>query len=148
MARRSVTGQLNMFDFFSSAEGGEVEMVSLMPSFEEEASVEPEPVIEPEPVAEPEPVVEPELVAEPESVIEPEPITATEYITESEPVVQLERPVMSRVYEKNGKKIEVAYINYNKVRVTRENAAPELHEFSNSKDAVDYYVGYMQGLEE
>ena len=132
MARRSVTGQLNMFDFFSSGDAGEVEMVSLMPSFEAEPIVEPEPepVVELEPVVEPEPVIEPEPFIEHETIIEPE------------------KPVMSRVYELNGEKVEVAYINYNKVRVTKGNEAPKFHEFSNSKEAVDFYVGYMQELEQ
>lgn len=134
MARRSVTGQLNMFDFFSSAESGdigEVEMVSLMPNFEEEVV---EPVIQ----------EELEIVEEPEIVIKEEP----EVFQEEKLEINTEKPVMSRIYEVNGEKIEVAYINYNKVRVTRSNTAPELHEFSNSKDAVDYYVGYMQGKEQ
>lgn len=120
MARRSVTGQLNMFDFFSSDENGEigeVEMVSLIPNFEEDEEIEQKPTIESE------------------SILEPEPI------------LQIDSLVMSRVYEKNGEKIEVAYINYNKVRVKKGNAAPELHEFSNSKEAVDFYVGYMQEKE-
>lgn len=120
MARRSVTGQLNMFDFFSSGDAGEVEMVSLMPSFEAESIVEPEP----------EPVIEPEPFIEHETIIEPE------------------KPVMSRVYELNGEKVEIAYINYNKVRVTKGNEAPKFHEFSNSKEAVDFYVAYMQELEQ
>ena len=152
MARRSVTGQLNMFDFFSSAESGdigEVEMVSLMPNFEEEV-VEPELVSEPEVEEELEMVAEPQIEEEPQIVEEPENFIEEELDVLHEEIVEVdtEKPVMSRIYEVNGEKIEVAYINYNKVRVTRSNTAPELHEFSNSKDAVDFYVGYMQGKEQ
>ena len=55
MARRGMTGQLNMFDFFRELEtnipqDGELEMVSLMPSFEEDeipvSSVKSEPMSE------------------------------------------------------------------------------------------------------
>lgn len=112
MARRSVTGQLNMFDFFGSTENQEVEMVSLMPNFEDEVMEEPEGVVE------------------------------------ETPLQEADTPVMSRTYNKNGEKIEIAYINYNKVRITRGDSAPELIKFDNSKEAVDYYVEYMQKLEQ
>ena len=121
MARRTLTGQLNMFDFFSATDGGEVEMVSLMPSFEEEPEVIPEPEPEQEEISEPEVILE--------------------------PVKMSQDVVMSRIYEIDGKRIEVAYINYNKVRVTKGNKTPMIHEFSSSKEAVDYYVGYMQQME-
>ena len=54
---------------------------------------------------------------------------------------------MCRQYVIDGKKLEIAYINYNKVRITREGQEPELYEFDSSKDAVDYYVQKMQELE-
>ena len=45
MARRSLTGQLNMFELFGNLEApGEVQMVSLMP--EDEPVVEVEPVVD------------------------------------------------------------------------------------------------------
>ena len=47
MARRGMTGQLNMFDLFQSLEApGEVEMVSLVPDFDEEPEVEKTPAVE------------------------------------------------------------------------------------------------------
>ena len=143
MARRTLTGQLNMFDFFSATDGGEVEMVSLMPSFEEEP--EPEVVPEPETILEPETIPEPEIIPEPEPEPEQEEISEPEVILE--PVKMSQDVVMSRIYEIDGKRIEVAYINYNKVRVTKGNETPIIHEFDSSKEAVDYYVGYMQQME-
>lgn len=144
MSRRGMKGQLNMFDLYNSGdlgEPGEVEMVSLVPDFDE-----PEPVIEVVPVVEPEPVIEPEPVVEPEPVAEPEPVP------EPEPVVEIQRMrddkvSMSRSYECNGEKIEIAYINYNKVRIIRGSNAPIIKEFASTKEAVDYYVEQMQELE-
>lgn len=127
MARKGMSGQLNMFDFFSSLESGvpgEVEMVSLVPSYDEEPEI-----VE---VPEPEPV--PEVVEVPE----PEPT----------PVVRAtEQVAMSRSYEKNGMRIEIAYINYNKVRITKGEEIPIIIEFASTKEAVDYYVEQMQELE-
>ena len=143
MARRTLTGQLNMFDFFSATDGGEVEMVSLMPSFEEEPETEVVP--EPEAILEPETIPEPEIIPEPEPEPEQEEISEPEVILE--PVKMSQDVVMSRIYEIDGERIEVAYINYNKVRVTKGNKTPMIHEFNSSKEAVDYYVGYMQQME-
>ncbi len=169
MARKSIAGQLNMFDFFNQdAPAGEVEMVSLMPNFDEE---EPEPVMidvpsEPEGKEEQKVVIE-ERTSEPvvEEKMEPV-IDVTEVVKEeiSEPEndakehrperkessshrVGTENAVMSRVYEIDGEKLEIAYINYNKVRITRGSKEPEIKVFDSSKEAVDYYVEKMQELE-
>lgn len=132
MARRSVTGQLNMFELLNSLDNesaGEVEMVSLMPSFEEE------------PVEEP--VVEEISIQEESSTVE---ITSNEkHSTEIQ--VETDKPVMSRTYEVDGEKIEVAYLNYNKVRITRGSKMSEVKVFSSSKEAVDYYVLMMKEWE-
>lgn len=104
MARRGMTGQLNMFDFFSSLDNtvpGEVEMVSLVPSFEEE----------------------------------------------NHPEGKSASAVMSRSYEVDGRKIEIAYLNYNKVRIQDDDGEPNIIEFSTTKEAVDYYVERMQEFE-
>ena len=58
-----------------------------------------------------------------------------------------EKPAMCRKYEIDGKEIEIAYINYNKVRITKAGEKPELYIFDSSKEAVDYYVERMQELE-
>ena len=58
-----------------------------------------------------------------------------------------EKPAMCRRYEIDGKEIEIAYINYNKVRITRVGEETELYIFDSSKEAVDYYVMRMQELE-
>ena len=140
MARRGMTGQLNMFDFFRSLDSGsqgEVEMVSLVPEFEEEGEVEIESDVLPEPEAET--GAEVEIVPEPEDAPEPEAATVFE--------AETEKVAMSRQYEISGKKIEIAYINYNKVRITKEDGAPIIKEFTSTKEAVDYYVEKMQELE-
>ncbi len=153
MARKGMAGQLNMFDFFNQdVPSGEVEMVSLMPNFEEEESVPeveevPEPVMdettsEPEVEDEPEPVKE--VTPEQEDDVEeyePERKEISSYSNESE------NAVMSRVYEIDGEKLEIAYLNYNKVRITKGNKEPEIKVFDSSKEAVDYYVEKMQELE-
>ena len=135
MARRTVTGQLNMFDFFSSMEGeaGEVEMVSLMPNFEDEPKVKKESKVEDEPEVK----VELEIETEPEVLIK----------SQIEKTENKEQVAMSRTYEVDGETLEIAYINYNKVRITRGKNESEMHVFETSKEAVDYYVERMQELE-
>jgi len=127
MARKGMRGQLNMFDFFSSMEAGtpgEVEMVSLVPNFEEEALV-----------VETVPEVEEEIQEVEESV--------QEMIIEK----KQENIAMSRSYTRDGVVIEIAYINYNKVRIIKGDARPIIKEFASTKEAVDYYVEQMQELE-
>ena len=141
MAGKGLTGQLNMFDLFKSMEDipmGEVQMVSLMPEDEPEevVSVEPEIVVE-APSAE-ELIVEEAIVEEP-----PHPVVKMQVEMSS----GNDKPAMCRQYVIDGKQLEVAYINYNKVRITKEGQKPEIHEFETSKDAVDYYVQKMHELE-
>lgn len=144
MARRGVNGQLNMFDFIKSLEtipSGEVEMVSLMPQDE---VVEPKTI-----VGEPEVPKEEPVVVEPE-IVEPELPLPVKKQVELEPVkvvVTPETPVMSRSYDMDGVHIEIAYLKYNKVRIQKGDAEPEIKEFGSSKEAVDYYVAQMQELE-
>ena len=178
MARKGLTGQLNMFDLFKSLDNepmGEVQMVSLMP--EEEPEVEESSAVEAisEVVESPEVMPEleleqvPEIVQAPEQVSEyvSEPVPESEQDSESKQVPEpesqkkirvkkaekseksekSESPVMCRQYEIDGKQLEVAYMNYNKVRITREGEEPEIYVFDSSKEAVDYYVQRMQELE-
>lgn len=183
MARKSMTGQLNMFDLWKELDDtpmGEVEMVSLMPWDEPKAADESKAADEPEEVVESEEVEVKSVEVEnappvEESPEEAEPLQVEDIPEEAEPpqpegipeeveVSQMEdkidkkprkrekkvvkeRPAMRRLYEVDGKQIEIAYINYNKVRITREGEAPEVKVFENSKDAVDYYVQKMQELE-
>lgn len=191
MARRGLTGQLNMFDYFRNMDAstsGEVEMVSLMP-WEEEPEAEPEGVQEvvqesiPEVITEPLTEFVPETVVEinPKQEIEQEPQPTSELVrrmktprasmkskfAEStsmpetpeqmnvpekmekpvQTVATAGAPVMSRDYVIDGRKIEIAYINYNKVRITESGNEPEIFEFASSKEAVDYYVQRMQEFE-
>ena len=159
MARRGMTGQLNMFDFFrelesNSPQNGELEMVSLMPSFEEDeipvSSVEHEPMPE---------VVKEENTKNTEAI---ETKKELEIFEESEVIQELkqstytsvnidtshDRPVMQRTYTTKQGIVEIAYINYSKVRVSGPGQETEIKEFASSKEAVDYYVEQMQKLEE
>ncbi len=131
MARRGLKGQLNMFDFFGpdSEPVGEVQMVSLMPGAEE-----PEVMEELKAIEEPKEIEESEILEEPEGIEIPE--------------KKEELPVMSRKYEKDGVAVEIAYYNYNKVQIKEGNNAPVMKVFATSKEAVDFYVGQMQGVEE
>lgn len=159
MARRGMTGQLNMFDFFSSLDAGvpgEVEMVSLVPDFEDEpvsVAVEPPEVEENSeaeelPEIEEEPEITKEPVTEEKSVVKEEPEVVENPVAEEEPAVREKTTVaMSRSYVVDGVKMEIAYINYNKVRITKGDGAPTIKEFASTKEAVDYYVEKMQELE-
>lgn len=144
-----MTGQLNMFEILSGLDEympGEVEMVSLVPDFidEPETIEEPEIVEAPETIEEP--VEKPEIVEEPETIEKPVSEEKTETVDELEDEKSPERIniAMSRVFEKNGKKVEIAYINYNKVRITTEGEETIIKEFDSTKEAVDYYVEKIQ----
>lgn len=162
MARRGMTGQLNMFDFFRELEtnipqDGELEMVSLMPSFEEDEI--PVSSVKSEPVA--------------EVVVEVEEATKTEEGTKTEDIPEIiseykskkhtpktakrstenidkshDHPVMQRTYTTKQGTVEIAYMNYSKVRVIKPGEEVQIREFASSKEAVDYYVEQMQKLEE
>ena len=182
MARRGMTGQLNMFDFFHSLDNGaqgEVEMVSLVPEFDDEQEIVSDPEIKTEAseveeiasqldveikeevVSELEVEMKEEVIselevetkeetvseleAEEEEEIVPEPETETE--EEKTARVEMEKVAMSRRYEIAGEKIEIAYINYNKVRIIQGSKMPIIKEFPSSKEAVDFYVEKMQEYE-
>lgn len=152
MARRGVRGQLHMFDFVHSLDAetsGEVEMVSLMPDFDEPEIVE-EPITQPESIAEPEPIAEETQTEESNPVIDEVPMQEEKSeleetsVIEEKPAVDTKKVAMSRRYQIDGKEIEIAYINYNKVRITREGEAPIIKEFTSTKEAVDFYVEQIQ----
>ena len=159
MARRGMTGQLNMFDFFRELEtnipqDGELEMVSLMPSFEEDeipvSSVKSEPMsevskilktIENNKINESEKELE---ILDEETVREPE----SKYVSSVYTDNSNDSPVMQRTYATKKGTVEIAYMNYSKVRVTKPGQEVQIREFASSKEAVDYYVEQMQKLEE
>ena len=116
-----------MFELYDTSIG-DVEMVSLMPSIEE-----------PEHIEAVKEIKEVEIIEETEKVEEK---TTSKVVGDDGAIV------MSRSYEKAGKKIEIAYMNYNKVRIIKGNESPEIKEFSSSKEAVDFYVQEMQAIEE
>lgn len=199
MARRSMAGQLNMFDFWDNLvqpeDGGQVQMVSLIP--EEEPKQERAEEVDEE-AAQEEPVTQKAVLPEaetfetvdagsaeavsagaersqteearvqeevlPETVekvdagttgmdLKPEE-TVQEKQVQEEPVTQKAispetAPVMQKqVLNPDGSiKAEVAFYNYNKVCVKRENEPEEWREFDNSKEAVEYYMEEMLKLQ-
>lgn len=150
MARRGMTGQMNMFDFFRELEtnipqDGELEMVSLMPNFEEDEI--------PPTAAQSEPVTE--VVKEVVKEAEVAPMVNKDVsMQEGTPVSSVktdtcqDRPVMQRTYTTKQGIVEIAYMNYSKVRVSLPGEDAQIMEFTSSKEAVDYYVEQMQKLEE
>lgn len=122
-----MTGQLNMFEILNGLDEympGDVEMVSLVPDFIEET----------------------EIVQEPETIEEPVSEEKTEVVDELEDEKSRKciNVAMSRVFVMKGKKVEIAYINYNKVRITTEGEETIIKEFDSTKEAVDYYVEKIQ----
>ena len=199
MARRSMAGQLNMFDFWDNLvqpeDGGQVQMVSLIPEEEpkqERAEEVDEEAAQEEPVAQkavlpeaetfetvdagsaeavsagaersqteearvqeevlPETVekvdagttgmdLKPEETVQ-EKQVQEEPVTQKAISPETAPVMQ------KQVLNPDGSiKAEVAFYNYNKVCVKRENEPEEWREFDNSKEAVEYYMEEMVKLQ-
>lgn len=145
-----------MFDFVHSLDAeasGEVEMVSLVPDFDEpELIVEPEPITEKTQTLESNPVIdeapmqeiEEKFETEDEDVIEEKAEIEEMSVIEAKPEIDKENVAMSRRYKIDGKEVEIAYINYNKVRITREGEAPMIKEFTSTKEAVDFYVEQIQ----
>lgn len=161
MARRSMAGQLNMFDFWDNLvqpeDGGQVQMVSLIPEEEpkqERAEEVDEETAQEEPVAQNVGAPEPESFAKVDAGMtevmdagagrprEKEPVTQKAISPETAPVMQ------KQVLNPDGSiKAEVAFYNYNKVCVKRENEPEEWREFDNSKEAVEYYMEEMLKLQ-
>lgn len=161
MARRSMAGQLNMFDFWDNLvqpeDGGQVQMVSLIPEEEpkqERAEEVDEETAQEEPVAQKAVLPEAEtfetvdagsaeaVSAGAERPREKEPVTQKATLQETAPVMQ------KQVLNPDGSiKAEVAFYNYNKVCVKRENEPEEWREFDNSKEAVEYYMEEMLKLQ-
>lgn len=161
MARRSMAGQLNMFDFWDNLvqpeDGGQVQMVSLIPEEEpkqERAEEVDEETAQEEPVAQKAVLPEAEtfetvdagsaeaVSAGAERSREEEPVTQKAVLPETAPVMQ------KQVLNPDGSiKAEVAFYNYNKVCVKRENEPEEWREFDNSKEAVEYYMEEMLKLQ-
>ena len=126
MAKRGLSGQLNLFDFWgdTNPEDSIVEMVSLIP----EETIEPEEAKEPE---------EESKEGEPERSEEVPEITKTQA-----PVMHKEKK------DKNGNVLsEISYLNYNKIFL-RNSKYPQgkLFEFEQSKEAVDFYISEMRKL--
>ena len=120
MSKKSLSGQLNMFEYFRDLENasakGETEMVSLMPQS----------------------IPVPEAKAKPEAESESEPEISK--IDASQIAMHKCRT------DSSGKVIsEITYVNYNKVILFKEGVRWEF-QFDNSKEAVDFYVDELMRL--
>lgn len=121
MAKKSVEGQLDLFELFSSVEELE-ESVKGVPEPEEELEVE----------------------AELEAGD-----AAKRDVTSAEQRIQAEgTPVMQRSFRnvETEESAVVAYLNYNMVYLKDWQGEPIIYSFDSSKDAVDFYVGQMERL--
>ena len=121
MSKKSLSGQLNMFEYFRDLENasakGETEMVSLMPQS----------------------IPVPEAKAKPEAESESEPEISK--IDASQIAMHKCRT------DSSGKVIsEITYVNYNKVILFKEGVTREF-QFDNSKEAVDFYVDELMRLQ-
>lgn len=162
MARRGLSGQLHMFDFFRELENtapldGEVEMVSLMPAYEEpeqadqseQENLRKQKVLrEQKTPSKQESFTEQEVPSKQKSSTEQVVLEKQEVLSERGADDKQERPVMQRIYKTPQGTMELAYLNYSKIRIRRPGQGEEIKEFDTSKEAVDYYVGMMQTLEE
>jgi hypothetical protein len=162
MARRSMDGQINMFDFWSrltpQEEGKEVQMVSLMPegAAEEEIKAEEEQRTQAVPVESA--VAEQNTAAEePQTEAVPEQearADASQEASEDTPLAdrtvmdKSHAPVMHRESRSADGTIlaEISYYNYNRICVKRQNEEPIWKNFDNAKDAVDFYIEEMMKL--
>lgn len=142
MAKKSLAGQMNMFDFFRNLENidevnGDVEMVSLMPDFEQSSEQNIELNTE-----ELEETSKPELVSA--SKIKDDTKSVTKSVTNSNDLSQSDISMHRQKLDKDGKVIaEIMYINYNKVLIRRVGEEDILKVFDTSYEAVDYYVDNM-----
>lgn len=139
MARRGLSGQLNMFDFFreleaASPQAGEVEMVSLMPEREPEAEETPKFAEIPDVEETPDAAEIPDVEETPKSA-------------EISNAQETSKPAMHRTYATGNGTVEIAYIDYSKVRLCEPGKEPVIKEFATTKEAVDYYVEQMQKFE-
>jgi hypothetical protein len=137
MKRRSMDGQLNMFDFWSQLtppeDGGEVQMVSLMP--EEAEDVAPDGT-EPGEAGD----SQTDITESMEDVDVP-PERARSWNPSEAPVMHRESRNADGTI-----KAEISFYNYNRVCVKRQNEEAVWKNFDNSKDAVDYYMDEMLKL--
>lgn len=144
MSKKSLSGQLNMFEYFRDLENasakGETEMVSLMPQ-----SI---PVPGPKAKSEPEAKSGPKAKSEHEAKSEPEAKsdTKTELAPEISEIDDSQIAMHKCRTDSRGKVIsEITYVNYNKVILFKEGVTREF-QFDNSKEAVDFYVDEMMKL--
>lgn len=151
MARRGLSGQLNMFDFFreleaASPQAGEVEMVSLMPEREPEPEETPKSTeisdVEETPDATGIPNAQ-----ETSNVAEIPDVEETPDAAEISNAQESSKPAMHRTYATGNGTVEIAYIDYSKVRLCEPGKEPVIKEFATTKEAVDYYVEQMQKFE-
>lgn len=139
MAKKSVEGQLDLFELFSSVE-----------ELEESVKGVPELETEPEADAKAEKDAESEAKEAPKQPVESEAKEAPRNIVLSDKQMQQAEgaPVMQRSFRnaETDAVAAIAYLNYNKVYLKDWQREPIIYTFDSSKDAVDFYVAQMERL--
>ena len=167
MAKRGLSGQLNLFDFWgdTNPEDSIVEMVSLVPEEPEEREEPKVEMVSLMPEEEPKeraPETQKKTVPKaefPETPIELRMAEKLQDIPETQEFPEEnelpkesnneQAPVMHKEKkDKNGNVLsEISYLNYNKVFIRNSKYQQgKLFEFENSKDAVDFYITEMMKL--
>lgn len=128
MAKKSIEGQLDMFELFDSVE-----------ELEERIKGVPEPVgEEPEPEA---PLKEKETGQE---ALPKEPEAEAEGSVVWQPSGR--KPVMQKTFLRGDMTATVAYLDYNMIYVSDWESEPILRQFEQSKDAVGFYVEQLEAF--
>lgn len=132
MAKKSVEGQIDLFELFGSVEELE-EKVKGVPEV-------PEGAIEPQAEQD----IQPHTANKTEQVDEKKAVTV-EMIKSSACQVVMQKTFRNRT---TGKTAVIAYLDYNKVYQKIWENEPLIYQFEQSKDAVDYYVSQMERFSE
>jgi hypothetical protein len=145
MKRRSMDGQLNMFDFWSQLtppeDGGEVQMVSLMPEEADDTEPGEDGDSQTDGIESMGDVYVPPEHAESVEDVDVPPERARSWNPSEAPVMHRESRNADGTI-----KAEISFYNYNRVCVKRQNEEAVWKNFDNSKDAVDYYMEEMLKL--
>ncbi len=136
MTRKSLNGQLNLFDFFGQEPTGhrDVEMVAISPQRKPLSLKEKE---------------KNERKTKTVRSSKEESKTNAKAGTSGRKN-EINSPVMSKVYQEKTTKqsIYIAYLDYYKVYIQEGDMSPYAYQFHDSKSAVDFYVQFINELED
>ncbi|MBP3488415.1 MAG: hypothetical protein J6K53_08455 [Roseburia sp.] len=130
MGKKSIEGQLDMFELFDSVEELEERIKGVPESVEDEAGQEA-------------PLLGHELGQE-ALLKEDKPEQETESAAVWQPSGR--KPVMQKTFRRGELSATVAYLDYNMVYVAGWEDEPQLWQFEQSKDAVGFYVERLEAF--